>query len=243
MTRSRNQAPKSPTASSSNAQLVADLRGLTEKVEAIDARLSAVEEKQKVEEEKLKKLEIDLNDTKRQVSKICVVLSGRDVPIRAPNENCRRIFAESVMRKYGLIVVDEEVSVVHRRADGSLIAKFLRFGPNSTYEKLVKRHLNWNPKREVHIYVNILLTKYDQKIRFYANCCKKAGTIDSLRTERSGKISIRITALDNFKPVHAFDDLREFITPAVTAIVEEANDARRRRRAQPNEQGPNMDIN
>lgn len=168
----------------------------------------------------------------KTVSKICVILSGRDLPRQSAHEDCLKVFIETIKMKYSIDLEAQDIAVVHRRSDGNLIAKFIHFGPGSSYKRLIKRHDRWNPQPNVQVYANVLLTKANRKIRFYVSRCKTAGTIDAYQTERSGRISIKAMALDmEYKLINSFADMRTFITSAVMDLVNQANEERRQRRA------------
>lgn len=227
-----------PTRNQGDQTEQSSLQECKREIEKLHERLKKVEETQEKHNEALKRFEIEINEVKRQVSKVCIIMGGPDLKPRLPKEDCANIFVSEAHRKYGIAINKEEMAVCHRRKDGSLIAKFNKLGTDSSYNRLIKRHGAWNPNPSIRIQANVLLTPYDLKIRFFANCCKKAGTIEAFRTERSGKISIKTLLDDNFRPVNKFEDITEFITPEVTAEVNKANAERRKRQRNPNAQVP-----
>ena len=198
---------------------------------SLTQRVAALEEKVDAREKDLNEIKRCLNDLKRQYSKQGVVMYGDSLPPRSPRENCLTIFREQTARKFNISINVEEVAVCHRRQNGSLIAKFTKFGPGSSFERLVKRHENWNPKPNIKIYVTILLTRYDDKIRFYLSKAKKCGTISNYRVERSGRVSILRKEAEGYKPVNTFEEIGDVLTEEVMTEVGKANTQRDKRRA------------
>ena len=178
-----------------------NFQSTNKRVDGVEGRVSKAEARLNALEKKKEELVDQLNDIKRQNCKVCVVLGGEDLPARTEGENPKMIFCESIARKYGLRV-DSEVDLVtvHRRPKGDLIGKFGKTAPGSNFHQLAHRRGkgNRNPKPELRIYANVLLSSFDNRVRYYASLAKKCGVIHFFETLPSGKIMVLID--DDKKP-------------------------------------------
>ena len=90
-------------------------------------------------------MEEEANDLKRQSHKICVILSGSDVPTKAANEDVVKIFCDAVKRKYSITIKPDELVTVHRRVRGDIIGKFIKTGPGTVLGPVVVNFLRQTP--------------------------------------------------------------------------------------------------
>lgn len=195
-------------------------------------RVGKVEKTLSEHEKSILAMKKELNDIRRQTTKVCIVMYGRDVPERRARENPLEIFLTQVQRKFGMTLDAKEISVCHRRGQkGDLIAKFTHFGIGSSYDRLLRRHNNWNPNENIRIYISPLLTAYDEKIRFYCAKIKECGGIQQWRVGPSGKICIKMIGLNEFKPINDFDEIEKLITTEVRKKIDTANVKRAEARA------------
>ena len=211
-----------------------DLEALKKEVGKTNIRVTEVEDRVTKSEARLdeveKKLAVivdDLTDIKRQSSKICVVLGGSDLPPRSTGENTMNIFCEAVEEKYGIrINKREDLATVHRRAKGDIIAKFVKTSPGSNFDRLAHRRGagNRNPLPELKIFANILLSQFDDKVRYYASLAKKCGVIYFYEVLHSGKIGVLID--DAKKPgekkmftITKASDVKVILTEAVVKMI------------------------
>ena len=75
------------------------------------------------------------------------------------------VFIDSVMTKYGIRIDQNDLATVHRRSRGDLVARFVKTHPGSAFNKLAHRRGvgKRNPKPNLQIYANVLLSNFDDK--------------------------------------------------------------------------------
>ena len=210
-----------------------------------NAKLKAIEEKIKEHDEALRKIERDINDTQRQTTKNCIILSGKHLPLpqKDAREDCINLFTQLVKRKYNIDIDANEIAIAHRRKNGTIIAKFIKLGPGSSFDNLRNRRGKGsrNPNKDLQIYANVMLTKTDGKLRFMASCAQKAGEIHFYDVLPSGRIGIRKEEGDSMIPIDSFDDIKPFLTEKTLKLIKNANKDRganqkKRRAARRNKQ-------
>lgn len=202
---------------------------LENKIRNQEMKIKKVDERSRNNENSIIAIRRQILDIKRQVTKVCVTMYGRDVPLRSRGEIPLNLFLDCVHRKYGLILDKREIAACHRRGNGrDLIAKFTHFGPESSYEKLTKRHYNWDLNKEVLIYISVLLTPIDEKIRFYASKMKGCKLITNYRTERSGRISICRLNSSMYQPINEIKEIEDLLTDQVLEEITKHNKDRNR---------------
>lgn len=208
-----------------------EVRELKTKVRTMETKMVKVTELSKKNEGDISTIKKQIVDVKRQVSKVCVVMSGTDVPSRAQKENPTEIFCNLAYKKYKIEINPAEIAVCHRRSNGrDLVAKFTHFGPGSSYDRITRRFGNWNGVDGMNIFITIMLTPYDEKIRFYCSQLKRKKLIQNFRTERSGRISVLRLEEDNYKPVEEFEEIKELLTDELIKEIEDFNKQRNQRK-------------
>jgi len=144
------------------------------------------------------------------------------------------IFCDAIKEKYTITIKPDELATVHRRLRGDIIGKFIKTGPGSSFEKLtVRRGVgNRNPRPEVRIFANVLLSTHDSKMRFYASMAKKCGTIKFYEVLRSGRVGVLVGEGEQGKmiPINNFEDIKPYITPAVINAIKNKNRTRRNKK-------------
>ena len=218
---------------------------VNKKLEEQDKRLKSLEVRINKNELAVKEMERSIQvingqmtDLKRQHSKSCIILNGKDLPRRTQDEDPTAIFIKQVWRKYAVRITEDELAVVHRTGSGGLIAKFNKFNEGSGYYSLAVRRGkgSMNPNGHINVYANLMLTRYDAKVRFYAAIAKKHGTILFYEQLLSGRIGIVVpdpkeVGKTKKIAVDDFEDLKPFLTAPVLQEVEEKNKQRKQRRS------------
>jgi len=132
-------------------EVVKNFETTNNRVTDVETRVSKTEDRLDELEKKMTLIDDQLNDLKRQSCKICVVLGGADLPPRTAGENPTNIFCDLVQSKYGIRINKAvDLSTVHRRARGDIIAKFVKTSPGSNFDQLAHRRGvgNRNPRLE-----------------------------------------------------------------------------------------------
>ena len=216
----------------------------------VGKRAAAVEARQEKLEKSHNDLERKLVDLQRQSVKICIALSGSGIPARQVGENPQQLFCDLVRKKYNIIIdPDFDIATAHRRPEGGLIAKFLRTGPSSAFDKLAHRHGpgQRNPRPDIKVYANVLLNKHDQKIRFIAAQAKAVGTILFYETLPSGKVGILVATSqteNKMIPVNDYNDIKPYITKEVMDSIDATNKNRKKmKKAKGHAEPMDQDIN
>ena len=233
-------APKKDTAIGdlklAQAETLKGLETQDRRLREQEARLKKIEEKVKSIDDSLRKINSDLIDLKRQNSKVCITLSGPDLPRRLGTEDATKIFIEQVKRKYDVTIDQDELATVHRLPNGGLITKFIKQHVGSGYHRLaVRRGMgSRNPNESLRVYANVQLTRYDSRIRFFAAIAKKVGTILFYDTLLSGRIGLVVPIPDSDKTKHItvndYEDIKPYLTQPVLEEIEKANKKRKARR-------------
>ena len=207
------------------------------RLENLEQRVGKNERAIKAMEKSLQLINGQLTDLKRQECKSCINLTGNDLPKRMQNENPTSIFIQQVRSKYGVRINEDEIAVVHRTAAGGLIAKFNKFDEGSGYHRLVIRRGkgSMNPNPSIHVYANVMLTKFDAKIRFYAAIAKKHGEVLFYEQLLSGRIGIVVPdpkAKDKTIKIaiNDFEDIKPYMTAPALEEIEKKNKERKKRR-------------
>jgi len=201
-----------------------------------EARMNALETKVEAIEESHNRITKDLEDLRRQQTKVCVSLTGKDLPKRSVGEDPVKIFVQKIQEKYDIHIKHDELATVHRQSNGGLLARFIKHHIGSGYHRLVVRRGRGerNPNSNLTVFANILLTRHDARLRFLAATAKRVGTILFVETLLSGKIGITVNApgTDRKKniTINEYQDLKPYMTEEVLKEVEKANKERRRRR-------------
>lgn len=222
---------RAASASPDMSAIQREVRELKTKVRAMETKMAKVNELSKKNEGDISVIKKQIVDVKRQVSKVCVVMSGTDVPSRAQKENPMKIFCDLAYKKYRIEINPAEIAVCHRRMNGrDLVAKFTHFGPGSSYDMITRRFGNWDGVVGMNIFIRILLTPYDEKIRFYCSQLKRKHLIQNFRTERSGRISVLRLKEDQYKPVDEFEEIKELVTDELIKEIEDLNKQRNDRK-------------
>ena len=133
---------------------------LTERLNKLEKRVLRVETSNKT-------IQSDLQDQKRLHAKYNLILQGPQVPPRIQNEDTTSVFIECVERKYGVKVDRSDLADCHRTpGSDQIIARFLSRIQDSPYDKLFRRFDEWDPKKELKMYVNLAPTPLDSKFDF-----------------------------------------------------------------------------
>ena len=171
------------------------------------SNFSAPEKKQKVihnnsenfpvvqEIQKLTKNVIDLN---RQISKPCIVFSGKDVKITTKLVE----FKKNIKEKFYVDIKDHELSNFHPISKDKMIARFNVRHEESAYIQILKKSNTKNGRKnsnqKMQIFANLRLSEYDKSIAYFARKLKNMNKISFFDTDwTSGKIFIQMS--DNKK--------------------------------------------
>jgi len=231
-------------------EMASNFRETKKQVSEVVGRASKLEVRLDKLERKVESIVDQLNDLKRQSCKVCVVLSGDDLPKPTEGENPTKIFCDSVKNKYG-VRIDEKADLitVHRRFRGSLIAKFGKTGPGSNFNRLAHRRGQGcrNPHPELRIYANILLTPFDEKIRYYASLAKKCNVIYFYETLPSGRIGVLID--DANKPgekkmlqITTAKDVKILLTDEVIRLIKDRPGKKKENRGETTEDHDDVEM-
>ena len=172
-----------------------------------NSNLSVPEKKQKVihknsenypvvqEIQKLTKNVIDLN---RQISKPCIVFSGKDVKITTKLVE----FKKNIKEKFYVDIKDHELSNFHPISKDKMIARFNVRHEESAYIQILKKSNTKNGRKnsnqKMQIFANLRLSEYDKSIAYFARKLKNMNKISFFDTDwTSGKIFIQMS--DNKK--------------------------------------------
>ena len=145
-------------------------------------------------------------DLRRQVSKPCLVFSGKDVKTTTQLAE----FKKNIKEKFDVDIKDYELSNFHPISKDKMIARFNTRHEESAYIKILKKsntkngRKSTNPKMEM--FANVKLSEEDKSIAYFARKLKNMDKISSFGTDwTSGKIFIQID--NKRKTVNTLEDL------------------------------------
>jgi hypothetical protein len=116
--------------------------------------------------------------TSRQSWKMCVTLTGPDMPVRSKEaerkpDTTGRYLAQSL---FGVVLKPEEVAISHfRGASNEFIIKFTRTGFGTSHEDLLHASKALGRNRQLQVYAKIAAAEVDSEIYFLLRCMVKAG--------------------------------------------------------------------
>ena len=145
--------------------------------------------------QKLTKNVIDLN---RQISKPCIVFSGKDVKITTKLVE----FKKNIKEKFYVDIKDHELSNFHPISKDKMIARFNVRHEESAYIQILKKSNTKNGRKnsnqKMEIFASLRLSEYDKSIAYFARKLKNLNKISFFDTDwTSGKIFIQMS--DNKK--------------------------------------------
>ena len=145
--------------------------------------------------QKLTKNVIDLN---RQISKPCIVFSGKDVKITTKLVE----FKKNIKEKFHVDIKDHELSNFHPISKDKMIARFNVRHEESAYIQILKKSNTKNGRKnsnqKMEIFASLRLSEYDKSIAYFARKLKMMNKISFFDTDwTSGKIFIQMS--DNKK--------------------------------------------
>jgi hypothetical protein len=149
----------------------------------------------------------------RQSWKMCVILTGPDMPSRSKESEKRpdtaaRYLAQSL---FGVFLKSEEVAICHFRGPTSneFIIKFTRTGFSTSHEDLLHASKAMGRNRELQVYAKIAPADVDSEIYFLLRCMVKAGEAENSYTARSGRAAAWLPQDDGTAAVFSFSTVME----------------------------------
>jgi hypothetical protein len=127
----------------------------------------------------------------RQSWKICVQMSGPDMPARSKESEHKTETTGRYLsfKMFGVTLKAEEVAISHFRGaySSDFIIKFTRTGEGSSHEALLRASKAMGRKRTSLVYAKIPQADTDQEMYFLLRCMVKAGEAENSYTARSGR--------------------------------------------------------
>jgi hypothetical protein len=149
----------------------------------------------------------------RQSWKMCVVLTGPDMPNRSKDSERRtdttaKYLAQSL---FGVALKPEEVAICHFRGASSneFIIKFTRTGFGTSHEDLLHASKAMGRNREFLVYAKIAPAEVDSEIYFLLRCMVKAGEAENSYTARSGRAAAWLPQDDGTSAPYSFSTVME----------------------------------
>jgi hypothetical protein len=179
----------------------------------------------------------------RQSWKMCITLSGPDMPARTKEAEKRpdttgRYLAQTL---FGVTLKEEEVAISHfRGAQNEYIIKFTRTGYGTSHEDLLHASKALGRNRVLQVYAKIAGAEADSEIYFLLRCMVKAGEAESCYTARSGRPAAWLVSAveDGVSAPYSFGtvmEVRALMGPAArkeeTSRMEGSSQPGRRKRA------------
>ena len=162
--------------------------------------------------QELSKLKKEVMDLKRQVSKPCIVFTGKDVKKTTNLVD----FKKNIKDKFYVDIDDSELSNFHPVFEG-MIARFNVRHEGGSYLIILKRSNTKKGRKETNqqmeMFANVKLSEYDKSICYFARKLKQMGEIVSFGTDwNSGKIFIQMKN-NKKKSLNSLEDLSQHFSP------------------------------
>jgi hypothetical protein len=149
----------------------------------------------------------------RQSWKMCITLTGPDMPARSKESEWRPDTAARYLAKslFGVTLKEEEVAIAHFRGATSneFIIKFTRTGFGSSHEDLLHASKALGRNRQLQVYAKIAPAEVDSEIYFLLRCMVKAGEAENSYTARSGRAAAWLPQEDGTATPYSFSTVME----------------------------------
>lgn len=216
------------------------------RIQAIEDSLRSKDDLERVREERIRELEVMLNEVARNQNKFGVVLSGKEIPERTPREDIVVVATAAVKSKYGIDLDRDQISEGFRQGENTIIV-FKSNIIGSSHYKLTRRYGNWNPSPEKVLTVRIRLSAMDLRLQSCVMWVKKEEDLTNVPISDRRVVSFftapggtqRITpGTGNQWTAGRIEQMHKIMSPAERKAYEEySKEAKKGRKSRPGRGG------